>query len=55
MSNKRSKLTLTLMTLVLLLALALGPVAGGVAGQVVEPWDGLNGLCPYADGSSSST
>ncbi len=54
MSNKRGKLTLALMTLVLLLALALGPVAGGVAGQVVEPWDGLNGLCPMADGGSGA-
>ena len=48
MENKRGKLVLAVMTLALLLALALGPVAGGVAGQAVEPWDGLHGLCPGA-------
>ena len=55
MENKRGKLALAVMTLVLLLALALGPVAGGAAAQVAEPWDGLHGLCPLVGGGSSST
>jgi hypothetical protein len=51
MENKRSKLALVLMTVVLLLVLAVGSVVPGVAGQVVEPqagavevFDGLHGL-----------
>lgn len=55
MENKHSKLALAVMTLVLLLVLALAPVAPGLAAQVAEPWDGLHGLCPYEGGGSSST
>lgn len=55
MENKRSKLVLVVISLVLLLALAFGPVAGNVAVQAAEPWDGLNGLCPMGHGGSSST
>ena len=49
--NKRGKVTLVLMTLVLLLVLALGPVAPGLGARMAEPrggtvemWDGLHGL-----------
>jgi len=59
MENKHSKLALMLMTLVLLLALAFGPAASGVAGRVVGPRvgmvDGLHGLLaqPFGGGGSS--
>lgn len=62
MKNKRDKLGLVLMTLVLLLVLAVGPAAPGLAARVAEPqvgtvevWDGLHGLWanPIGGGSSS--
>ena len=61
MENKRASLTLMVMTLVLLLVLAIGPVAPGLAVRVAEPgagavevWDGLHGLLadPYSGGGS---
>jgi len=53
MSDKRNKLVLIVVTVVMLLALAVGPVAPGVAAPVME--DGLPGLCPVDGGGSSST
>ncbi len=50
MENRRGKLTLALMTLMLLLALALGAIAPSMATRLAEPeagaieWDGLHGL-----------
>jgi hypothetical protein len=60
MENKRASLTLMVMTLVLLLVLAIGPVVPGLAVRVAEPgagaveeWDGLHGLlAPYSGGGS---
>lgn len=61
MKNAFSKLILMITTLVLLLALALGAVAPGVAAQVdapqvgtVEVQDGLHGLLamPFGGGGS---
>jgi len=61
-NDKRGKLSLMLMTLVLLVVLALGPVASGMAARVAEPsvgavevWDGLHGLLadPVAGGGSN--
>jgi len=43
MENKRGKLALVLMSLVLLLVLAVGPVVPGVAVRM-EVQDGLHGL-----------
>jgi hypothetical protein len=53
MENKRSKLALMLMTLALLLALAVGPVAPSGA---VEVGDGLHGLLasPHAGGGGGT-
>jgi len=53
MENKRSKLVLIVVTLVMLLALAIGPVAPGIAAPVMD--HGLPGLCPVCDGGSNST
>jgi len=53
MENKRSKLVLIVVTVVMLLALAVGPVAPGVAAPVMD--HGLPGLCPASSGDSSST
>jgi hypothetical protein len=62
MNHKRSRAALVVTTLVLLLVLALGSIAPGVAAQVVEPQtgmvevcDGLHGLWadPMAGGSSN--
>jgi len=56
MKNKRSKLVLMVVAVVMLLTLALGPVASGVAAPVVDPGDGIhNLLAPYSSGGSSST
>jgi hypothetical protein len=60
MENKHSKLGLVLMTLTLLLVMALGPMAPGLAARVAEPqvgevevWDGLHGLlAPVVGGGS---
>jgi len=52
MANKR-KLVLIVTTLVLLLALAVGPVAPGLAAPVMD--HGLPGLCPASSGGSNST
>ena len=58
MENKRSKLGLVLMTLVLLLVLALGPAAPGAFALEVEPQVGVAGLsgpavlCYYDGGGS---
>jgi hypothetical protein len=53
MENKHSKLTLMLMTLALLLALAVGPVASA---GTVEVGDGLHGLLanPHAGGGGGT-
>ena len=53
MENKRSKLVLIVATVVMLLALAIGPVAPGVAAPVMD--HGLPGLCPMGSGGSNST
>lgn len=53
MESKRSKLVLIVATVVMLLALAVGPVAPGVAAPVMD--HGLHGLCPASGGGSSST
>lgn len=53
MENKRSKLVLIVVTVVMLLALAVGPVAPGVAAPVMD--HGLPGLCPASSGGSNST
>lgn len=56
MENKRSKLVLIVVTVVMLLALAIGPVAPGVAAPVMDHGDGLhNLLAPYSSGGSNST
>ena len=61
MEMKSSKLVLSLMILALLLVLAVGPIAPGLAVQMaesrasaVEVEDGLHGLLatPYAGGGS---
>ena len=61
MENKRSKLSLVLMTLVLLLVLAVGPVVPGVVYRIAEPrvgavevWAGLyiESDCPGGGGGS---
>lgn len=56
MKNKRSKLGLVLMILMLLLALAAGPVVPGLAARIAEPGDGLHGLLarPYDGGGSGA-
>ncbi len=63
MKNRGGKLVLVLATLVLLVVLALGSVAPGVAARVVEPqagavevFDGLHGVWadPMAGGGSNS-
>jgi hypothetical protein len=61
MENKRGKLAVVLMTLVLLMVLVIGPVAPGVAARAAEPWagtvvDGLHGLWadPMAGGGSGA-
>ena len=61
MENKR-KLVGLLMTLILLLVLAFGSVAPGLADRIAEPWVGSvevwtvpsNQLCPMAGGSSGT-
>jgi len=62
MENERGKLALVLMTLVLLVVLAVGPVAPGMATRLAEPRagaaavsDGLHGLLadPYSGGGSN--
>jgi len=53
MENKRSKLGLVLMTLVLLLVLALGPVAPGAFALEVGPQAGFGTLCYYDGGGSN--
>ena len=56
MKNKRSKLVLIVVTVVMLLALAIGPVAPGVAAPVIDHGDGLhNLLAPYSGGGSNAT
>jgi len=60
MENKRGRLILVLMPLVLFLVLVFGSVAPGVVDQLAEPWVGSvevwtvpsNQLCPHAGGSS---
>jgi len=63
MNNKRGKLVLGLMALVLFLVLAAGSVAPSVAVRVVEPragtvevWDGAHGLLanPFSGGGSGT-
>ena len=62
MNNTHSKLALALVTLVVLLVLALGSVAPGMATWIpgiqfgtVDTWDGLhNLLAPHAGGGSSA-
>jgi hypothetical protein len=63
MENKRGKLALMLVTLVLLLGLVVGSVAPGLAVQVAAPWtgavdawDGLHGLLanPHAGGGGGT-
>jgi len=61
MENKRGKLAVVLMTLVLLLVLVIGPVAPGVAHRIVGPQvgavemsDGLHGLLASPHGGGSS-
>lgn len=53
MKSKRSKPALIVATVVMLLALAIGPVAPGVAAPVMD--HGLPGLCPASGGGSNST
>jgi len=56
MKNRRSKLVLMVVAVVMLLALALGPVASGVAAPVVNPGDGIhNLLAPHSSGGSNAT
>jgi len=52
MENRRNRLVLALMTVVLLLVMALGGVAPGA----VEPWDGLEGrlVGPVCGGGSGT-
>lgn len=52
MENRRNRLVLALMTVVLLLVMALGAVAPGTA----EPWNGLEDrlVGPVCGGSSSA-
>ncbi len=61
MENKCSNWAVVLMMLVLLLVLAVGPVAPGVAARLaesqvgtVEVWDGLHGLLAEPMGGGSS-
>ena len=61
MESKRGKLVLVLMSVVLLLVLAVGPVVPGVVVQMSEPWigsevsDGLhNLLAPMCPGGSGT-
>ena len=62
MENKRGKLGLVLMTLTLLLVMALGPMAPGLAARVAEPqvgeievWNGLHGLLAPHGGGGGGT
>jgi len=56
MENKRGKLALVTMTLVLLLTLAAGSAAPGLAARSTEPMDDLHGLLarPYDGGGSGA-
>lgn len=51
----RKRLVLALVALMMLLALALGPVAPGMTAQVAEPYDQLaiNGVCVFDGGGSN--
>lgn len=56
MENKRSKLALVTMTLILLLVLAVGPAVPGLAARFTEPMDGHAGQLarPYDGGGSGA-
>ena len=56
MENRRSKLVLMVVAVVMLLVMAFSSVASGVAAPVVDPGDGIhNLLAPYSGGGSNST
>jgi len=56
MKNTRGKLALILATVVMLLALALGPVASGLATEVTAPQvAGLIGPCAIDHGGSGGS
>jgi hypothetical protein len=62
MNNKRRRLTVMLVSLILLIALALGAAAPAAAVSSIEfgpngieVWDGMHGLlCPSAGGGSGT-
>ena len=54
MENKRSKLALVTMTVVVLLTLAAGSAAPGLAARSAEPMDGPALARPYDGGGSGA-